>query len=343
VSSVDSPHFLGLIKDLSFINKYLVKDRHVSAPLDANKLRISSESFKRIARFYNLPASFVHTLCRHFLPSGRGYHELTTNNGSDGYGHWYLLPVRVQVRCTDKRKGHVTSASNNNQMDPLNYLHLPDAEVDIRGSCIAVYAGHDLSTGNTTFVIFNLLDGRWAKVVEEPELRLAEAFHRAKKFERTLSPYLPHLVYFTSISRWWTNAISSVNDQLIAYVRLISMEHSNTLRTNCTQEKALQHEMDSEHDSTDFYAKLNRALHAIAAHLHRYHTDLNCVEATVTQIVHQLTQMRHTHEAYEDANRKTVHGLEQTASQLRATNDFSQEVKEKSRNILALVSERYFF
>jgi hypothetical protein len=104
-------------------------------------------------------------------------------------------------------------------MDPFNYLHLPDAEVDIRGSCIAVHSSHDNSTGNSSFVIFNMLDGRWAKVVEEPEVRIAEAIDHATRVECALSPYFPHLVYFTSVSRWWTNAISSINEQLIAYVR----------------------------------------------------------------------------------------------------------------------------
>jgi hypothetical protein len=135
------------------------------------------------------------------------------------YNYWYFLPVRVQVRCTDKRSGHVASASKSNQMDPFNYLHLPDAEVDIRGSCIAIHASHEILTGHATFNIFNLLDGRWPKVVEEPQIRIAEAVNHSAEAGRTLSPYFVHLVYFTSISRWWTNAMSSVNDQLIAYVR----------------------------------------------------------------------------------------------------------------------------
>jgi len=196
-----------------------VKDRNAPVPQDSNKLRISPESFQQLVQHCNIPSSFVHSLCRHFLPHGRGYHELPSGTSSNGYGHWYLLPVRVQVRCTDKRSGHVASASNSNQMNPFNYLHLPDAEVDIRSSCIAIYSNHDLSNTNSNFVVLNLLDGRWAKVVEEPQVRIAEAIGHSAETGHVLSPYFPHLIYFTSISRWWTNAMSSVNDQLIAYVR----------------------------------------------------------------------------------------------------------------------------
>jgi hypothetical protein len=104
-------------------------------------------------------------------------------------------------------------------MNPFNYLHLPHAEVDIRGSSIAIYSNHDTKSRNSTFVIFNLLDGRWDKAVEEPRVRISDAIDRSSKSGQPLSPYFPHLIYLTSVSRWWTNAMSSVNNQLISYVR----------------------------------------------------------------------------------------------------------------------------
>ena len=107
--------------------------------------------------------------------------------------------------------------------------------------------------------------------------------------------------------------------------------------TNVVQEKTLQQEMDSENDSTNFYAKLNRALHSIAAHLHRYRSELNSLEATITSVSQQLTELHHIHESTNDANRRLVHGFDQTASQVRSTNDFCQELEKKLGNILALV------
>lgn len=195
-----------------------MRNRKTAVPLDSNKLRISAASFQKLVGYCNIPPSFVHSLCRHYLPPGRGFREISSTADSISYDHWYFLPVRVQVRCTDKRCGHTASTSGSNQMNPFNYLHLPDAEVDIRGSCIAIYSKHNTETGNSIFVIFSLLDGRWAKVVEEPQVRVGEAINYSTKTGQLKSPYFPHLVYLTSVSRWWTNAMSSVNDQLISYV-----------------------------------------------------------------------------------------------------------------------------
>jgi hypothetical protein len=195
-----------------------VRDRHATVPRDSNKLRISPASFQDLVQSCRIPPSFVHSLCRHYLPHARGYQEISSTPESTSYGHWYFLPVRVQVLCTDKRSGHAASASSTNQMNPFNYLHLPHAEVDIRGSSIAIYSNHDTKTRNSAFVIFNLLDGRWDKAVEEPRVRISDAIDRSSKSGQPLSPYFPHLIYLTSVSRWWTNAMSSVNNQLISYV-----------------------------------------------------------------------------------------------------------------------------
>lgn len=160
----------------------------------------------------------MHALSTHYLPQGHGYYEDFTSTASTSYGHWHIFPVRVQVKCTDKRSGHVSSASNNNQMNPFHYVHLPDVEVDIRGSSIAVYSSHDPAAGNSIFVVFNFLQGRWAKVAEEPQVRIAEAIAHSNNRNQPLSPYFLHLIYLTSISRWWSNIMSSFNDQLIVYV-----------------------------------------------------------------------------------------------------------------------------
>ncbi|PVH92281.1 hypothetical protein DM02DRAFT_663083 [Periconia macrospinosa] len=113
-----------------------------------------------------------------------------------------------------------------------------------------------------------------------------------------------------------------------------------TALADSTQEKTLKQEMDSENDSTNFYANSNRALYSIASHLHRYRSELNSLEATITNKSHQLTEMRHIHESTDDANRRIVHELDQTGSQVKATNDFSQELEKKLSNILAWLFNR---
>ena len=79
----------------------------------------------------------------------------------------------------------------------------------------------------------------------------------------------------------------------------------------------------------------------MAAHLQRYRSELNSLEVTIADIDRQLTEMRHFHDSTDDANRQLIHGLNQTASQVRATNDFGQELEKKLNNILALVSSIY--
>lgn len=106
---------------------------------------------------------------------------------------------------------------------------------------------------------------------------------------------------------------------------------------NATQEEALQRELDSDNDSTNFFAKLDRALHAIAAHLQRYRSELNSLGATITNISELLAEKHDIHVEADAANRRVAHGLAQTASQVEATSDFSQELEKKLGNILALV------
>jgi hypothetical protein len=162
-------------------------------------------------KHYHVPPAFVHSLCRHYLPSGRGLRKSVSSKDSRVCDYWYFLPVRVQVKCTDNRIGHVSSTASN--------LHLPDAEVDIRGSSIAIYSSYDTKSENATFMVFSLMDGRWAKVVEEPRVRIEDTIKHFTKIGQARTEQFPHLIYLSSASRWWTNALSSVNEQLISYVR----------------------------------------------------------------------------------------------------------------------------
>jgi hypothetical protein len=216
----------------SFVNKFLIRDRKTAAPTNSNKLQISATSYQQLVRYCNLPLSFVHALCRHYMPTGRGFREISSTGNAITYDHWYFLPVRVQVLCK-KSRGHTARTPDNDQMNPFNYLHLPNLKVDeegscvdIRGSCIAIYSKHSTLTGHSTFVIFNLLDGRWDKVVEEPRIRISETIALSSKDGQLKSPYFHHLIYLTSTLRWWTNAMNSVNVQLIAYVSIPPITHN---------------------------------------------------------------------------------------------------------------------
>src|SRR6266487_5215136 len=202
----------------SFLNKYLVKDTTVAAPDDANKLRISPRVLGDLICHYEIPPAFLFALCRHYLPSSGGTRVSETSHNSYVSDHWYFLPVRVQVRCTDTKRNHTSSAAGNNQMDPFHYLHLPEAKVDIRGSTIAVFSRFYANSSASNFCVFNFMDGRWAKVAEEPQNRIKQTFEYAKQTSKSKYHSFPHLVYLTSVSRWWTNILHSVNLQIISYV-----------------------------------------------------------------------------------------------------------------------------
>ena len=103
-------------------------------------------------------------------------------------------------------------------MDPFHYLHLPDHDADIRGSQIALYFRQNTKDGSTTAIVVNMADGRWAQAVEEPQKRIRETFKHPENLKLKRDPFFLHLIYFTSVLKWWTNALSSVNKQLITYV-----------------------------------------------------------------------------------------------------------------------------
>ena len=124
----------------------------------------------------------------------------------------------MQVQCIDSPKCHITSSSGSNQMNPFHYLHLPHQNVDIRGSLIALSFQFGGSGRSTSMLAFNFLDGRWPKSVQDVELRIKEVLGESDQICLKSDPFFIHLVYLFSATKWWTNALNSIHDQLIAYV-----------------------------------------------------------------------------------------------------------------------------
>lgn len=188
-------------------------------PKDGAKLRISKAALDHMISTLDIPLDFVFALSRFFLPSGRRFSS-SLSGSCNGGDCWYILPIRIQVLCTDTQDGHVTSKMGSNQMNPLHYLHLPNQQVDIRGSQIALsfkYADGDRSTA---MLAVSFIDGRWPKIVQEPEKYIKEILTNDAHGHTGADPFFIHLVYLTSIMRWWINALNSIHEQLIAYVSL---------------------------------------------------------------------------------------------------------------------------
>lgn len=231
-------------------------------------------------------------------------------------------------------------------MDPHHYLHLPDAKVDIRGSQIAVLSKFVIDGQKSSALVFNFMDGRWSRSVEEPQHRLQESSEHASRLHLADDPFFIHSIYYSSSLRWWMNVLSSINDQLIAYVGACgsqsaeaSTKHYDAVpHTDIRQEKRLQEEIDGEGQASNTYSVVNRALHSIAAHLHRYGSELTSTQDSLTDIstYHEGFKKSRPAERQESFQRVSL-CFDQIASQVKQVKAFLQELEVKLQNILALV------
>ncbi|KAI4187903.1 MAG: hypothetical protein LQ346_005414 [Caloplaca aetnensis] len=299
--------------DFFFVNRYLRKSGQDPVPEDGYKLRISTQDLRLLVSHCNVSASFLFALSRFYLPNGRSFQCYGDTIGSQLWRQWFFLPVRVQVPCSDKDKPHKTSATGSNQMNPFHYLHLPDMDVDIRGFQLAIHVSHDTLKEATTAVCFNFMDGRWARIVEEPQNRISEALRDPRT---PPDPMFVHLVWLTSITRWWNHALHSVNEQLIVYEGMLQEE-------NMTEDSSVN----------GFYNEGSKALHAMAAHIQRYGTELDSLEDTSAELARWLHTLQRSRSAL-------LTSIEQVRSQLKATNAFVKEQEKKTQNILALLFNR---
>jgi hypothetical protein len=94
--------------------------------------------------------------------------------------------------------------------------------------------------------------------------------------------------------------------------------------------------MDNLHLPTpDFNNEINKALHTMTAHLHRYGSELGWLEDIVADIAQQHeTFFRYARKTQPE---RTKFGLAQVASHLAAISSIRQELESKTKNILALV------
>ncbi|KAF2678699.1 hypothetical protein K458DRAFT_348121 [Lentithecium fluviatile CBS 122367] len=236
---------------------------------------------------------------------------------------WFFVPVRVQVQCSDQ-KAHVSPKSKS-QMNPLNYLHLTGPEVDIRGSKIAVhYQFRREDVDESVAVVFNFQDGRWKKVVEEPIARLKNAYRDCDSAHLKRDPIYLQMAILNSVLRWWNNSLNSFDDQLISYEEYL-------LRQDVTNGDLLRPN-----------AETNQSLHCMAAHLHRYGSELR----SLSEIMEHCRA--YNKDFHEDFVRLRVRmgidelgwiltAFDRAASYLSVISAFRDELQRKIDNVLALL------
>jgi|ERR1700733_8919200 hypothetical protein len=102
--------------------------------------------------------------------------------------------------------------------------------------------------------------------------------------------------------------------------------------------------MSALHPTTsDLNNEINKALHTMTAHLHRYGSELGWLEDIIAGISDHhsvfMEESNHDLDQTKAARERITLGIAQTASQLKAVNSFRTELESKTRNILALVRQ----
>ncbi|KAH8743418.1 hypothetical protein BGZ57DRAFT_980425 [Hyaloscypha finlandica] len=208
-------------------------------------------------------------------------------------------------------------------MNPLNYLHLSHPDVDIRGSHIAIQFRFHVETKTSSTVVLNFQDGRWWKVIEEPISRIKESMTVASRSNSGHDPFHTQAVFLTSALRWWSNALNGFNDQLIAYEESLLIE---------------QQPLDG---SFKLNSETNRSLHCMAAHLHRYSSELQLL-ADIVEDIRRYNSTFHSTFLKLGLRPETdpspiIQGVDQIACQVSALCGFRNELQLKTDNVLALL------
>ena len=280
------------------------------------------------------------SLSRYFLPNGRGYRKIAQPDGDIVHHLWCFLPVRFQSACTDHDQEHVASTAGSNQMNPFHYLHLKEPQVDIRGSQIALYARFSVQKNSSVVLAVSLLDGRWKRTVEHPQARVAESLHMSNSRSRCIleNPFFVFVIHLSTALEWWINALHSFDEQLIDH------------------EKSLQKQLDKkEAPSLAVYASINRALHAMSAHLSRFGSELESTEDTISELMarHRTIFGSSNDGVTPDTHNTTASATEAACAVAEIENSLAEvkgqvqiamsmrlELDHKTQNILALLFNR---
>lgn len=191
--------------------------------------------------------------------------------------------------------------------------------MDIRGSQIALYARFNPEKKSSFILAISLLDGRWKKIVEQPQSRINESLRIADR-EIVQNPFFVFVIYITTALEWWINALHSFHEQLIAH------------------EEHLQEELGTNDSSpSTVYANLNRALHAMSAHLHRYRSELLSTEDTIVDLLIKHEKAFGTQPDAAGSVVKIEASLTEAKEQVRAADIMRLELEQKIQNILALL------
>ncbi|KAH7174301.1 uncharacterized protein B0J16DRAFT_323763 [Fusarium flagelliforme] len=294
-----------------------VAEQKKLSPKQYMQLRISPRALRHLTSTYKTPLAFISAISRPFEVCGTVFR----GQSNHAWDYWCQIPVRIASTCKLSVSEHAKSTAGSNQMDPFNYLHLDGVGRDVRPSTIGLHIQRDNVTGLLRVVCFSLLEPRSRSKVEPCLRQLEESLRRRSREDLQKSPCFVLLLFIAHALRWWNSTLLYFNSELIRH------------------EKKLQEEIAKETQGfIDTSKGLNVALHTMAAHLHRYKTELNRIGLILSDLRTHRQDMTYIPQPTEDKTVEHDHmstvdreaqRIEQLASLLTAISTFSDEMEKK--------------
>ncbi|KAJ3459680.1 hypothetical protein MRS44_015753 [Fusarium solani] len=205
---------------------------------------------------------------------------------------------------------------------------------------VALYISRDCKTRRLRVFVVDTASQLGRPVIQPPLAQVQNALKRRSSKDLDNSPCFVLLVYIAFILRWWNIVLFDFDRELIRHEIMIQKEIAN--------------ETEGFLDTSKL---LNADLHTMAAHLHRYKTELQRVDLVLSDLRKHRKEMTYKPkplprggvEGKKQEDEKDEEGeefppidrelqkIEHLSSKLTAVSNFSDEMEKKVQNILALL------
>ncbi|KAI8711948.1 hypothetical protein NCS52_01459900 [Fusarium sp. LHS14.1] len=290
-------------------------------------LRVSPTVLRHLASTYRIPSAFLASVSQPLDSCGTAFRRQSQHE----WDYWCLLPFRLSTVENDAR------TAGSNQMDPSYHIYLEGQQIAIFGRTIALYMKRNCKTGKTHVFVVNYAGEEF---ILRPLARVRKFLKQRSSVDLDGIPCFVLLMYIACMLTWWNNALQFFNEELISHEinlqELISNETEGFINTSKV---------------------LNAALHSMAAHLHRYKTELQRTGLVLSDLRRYRGEMtykpnpkprdREEYGKQEDEKEdddeasppidRELQKIEHLASKLAAISSSVDEMERKVQNILALL------
>lgn len=191
-----------------------------------------------------------------------------------------------------------------------------------------MYLKRDCKARKAQVFVVNWVDPRRKNYIESPLAQVERSLGCRSATEQDDSPCFVLLIYTAFILRRWNSVLLCFCQEVVAHGKRLQQDISNETENFIDDSKTL-----------------NVSLHIMAAHLHRYKTELRRIGMVLSdRRTHReaMTDSSGSEETKENESSfpeidRELQKIEQLDSQLTAMSNFSDEVEKKVQNILALL------